>query len=60
MKELDGMKAVKKVLPSYYSDIDMDFVGIWNATTPQFLNRLRTFLFNSRKVFFIFKELFLK
>jgi len=23
----DGMKAVKKVLPSYYSDIDMDFVG---------------------------------
>ena len=21
------MKAVKKVLPSYYSDIDMDFVG---------------------------------
>ena len=27
LKELDGMKAVKKVLTSYYSDIDMDFVG---------------------------------
>jgi len=25
--KVDGMKAVKKVLPSYYSDIDMDFVG---------------------------------
>ena len=27
LTELEGMKAVKKVLPSYYSDIDMDFVG---------------------------------
>lgn len=27
LKELDGMKAVKKVLPSYYPEIDMDFVG---------------------------------
>ena len=27
LKAMDGMKAVKKVLPSYYSDIDMDFVG---------------------------------
>ena len=24
---VEDMKAVKKVLPSYYSDIDMDFVG---------------------------------
>ena len=56
LKELDGMKAVKKVLPSYYSDIDMDFVGVWNVTTPQSLNRLRTFLFNKRKVFFFLKS----
>ncbi len=27
LKELDEWKQWKKVLPSYYSDIDMDFVG---------------------------------
>ena len=27
LTELEGMKAVKRALPSYYSDIDMDFVG---------------------------------
>ncbi|MGT2906855.1 DUF2129 domain-containing protein [Streptococcus dentiloxodontae] len=27
MAELKKMKAVKKVVPSYYTDLDMDFVG---------------------------------
>lgn len=51
LKELEGMKAVKKVLPPIILRLIWTLWGVWNVMTPQSLNRLRTFLFNKRKVF---------
>ncbi len=60
LKELDGMKAVKKVLPSYYSDIDMDFVGSLERYDTSVPEPFKNFFSLIREKFFFFKELFLK